>query len=287
MMSSSRRANGTSEGLCRWISSMPLLLVASVILLSGPACAPQPLIVTREPTELHVVAADSCATLLQDVASAYETAHPWVTVTSEVLNNALAVNALVEGEADLALLSWGSVDEGKASLWMEPFARDGVAVIVPHTLSFSEMGLAQLREIFRGRLQERQGVVLIVVSREDGSGTRAAFESIVLDGEDTTLNAVLMPSSEAVVEYVASTPGAIGYVSTRCLGTPSVPHDRVRALPIEGVLPTERTVEAGRYPLWRELHLASSGEPAGEARQFAQWLLTKGVAGGYRVTVEQ
>jgi phosphate transport system substrate-binding protein len=217
-----------------------------------------------------------------------------VTVTSEVLNSALAVDALAEGEADLALLSWGSVEEGKASLWMEPFARDGVAVIVPRASSFSEIGLTQLREIFsrgalrpRGRVEEQQGVVLTVVSREDGSGTRAAFESIVLDGGDTTLNAVLMPSSEAVVEYVASTPGAIGYVSTCSLGTPSVPHDRVRALPVEGVLPTEEAVETGRYPLWRELHLASSGEPTGEARQFAQWLLMRGVADGYGSTVEQ
>ncbi len=248
------------------------LLFACVLMLSPSACAPQPLRVTREPTSLHVVGADPCATLMHDAAAAYEEGRPWVTVTAQVLNNALAVEALREGRADLALLSWGSSGTGEQALWMEPLARDGVAVIVHPGSSFSEIGMAELYEIFRGRLQEHQGDVLTVVSREEGSGTRAAFESIVLQDEGTTLNAVVMPSSEAMIDYVASTPEAIGYVSTRCLD------GRVRPLSVEGVLPTESAVANGRYPLWRELHLASSGDPTGEARQFAQWLLRGGSA---------
>jgi phosphate transport system substrate-binding protein len=246
-----------------------LIVAAFFLLLSGSACTPQPVTVTREPAKVRLVAADSCTTMVEDAASAYEAAHPWVTVTSKVFNNALAVDALRQGEGDLALLSWGSVSEGEPPLWTEPFARDGVAVIVHPSSPFSETGLEQLREIFRGRLQAHQEVVLAVVSREEGSGTRAAFESMVLGGESTTLNAVVLPSSEAVVDYVAGTPGAIGYVSTRWSD------ERVRVLPVEGVLPTEEAIASGRYPLWRELYLASSGEPVGEARQFAQWLLRR------------
>lgn len=258
-----------------------LLLAASFLLLSGSACAPQPLTVTREPSTLRLVAADSCQPLVRKSAGSYEAAHPWVTVTFDVFNNALAADALRGSEADLALLSWEPGSAEKEFLWVEPLARDGVAVIVHPSSAFSSTDLAQLREIFRGRLQERHGVVLTVVSREYGSGTRAAFEGIVLEGEATTLNAVVVPSSEAMIDFVASTPGAIGYVSTRRLD------DRVRTLPVEGVLPTEKTIGDGSYPLWRELHLASSGEPAGEARQFAQWLLRGGaeMADGRRIRV--
>jgi phosphate transport system substrate-binding protein len=112
--------------------------------------------------------------------------------------------------------------------------------------------------------------VLTVVSREEGSGTRAAFESIVLGGESATLNAVVMPSSEATVEYVASSPGAVGYVSTGHLD------ESVRVLPVEGVLPTRQTINDGSYPLWRQLYLASVGEPTGEAREFSQYVLSGG-----------
>lgn len=266
MMGNLRSADGASVIVRLWLgASLCVLLVA--------ACSAQPLQVTREATTLRLTAADSCMTLLQDASAAYEASHPWVTVTSEVLNNALAVEAVQEGEANLALLSWGSVgEEREQTLWVEPFARDGVAVIVSPASPILEISLAELREIFLGRLQERQGVVLTIVSREDGSGARAAFESMVLQGEDTSLNALVMPSSEAVIDYVANTPSAIGYVSTQCLD------DRVRAVPVEGVAPTEETIANGSYPLWRELYMVSRGEPTGEARQFAQWLLRRGDA---------
>lgn len=249
---------------------LSLALSVSFLLLCTLACAPQPFNVTREPETLQLVAADSCAALVRSADSAYEAAHPWVTVISEVLNNTLAVDALREDEADLALLSWASVRGGAQSLWMEPFARDGVAVIVRPDSSLSDVDLVQLRDIFLGRLQEENGVLLTVVSRESGSGTRAAFESILLDDQPTTLNAVLVPSSEAMVDYVGKTPGAIGYVSIRYVD------DRVRALSVEGVSPTETAIADGSYPLWRQLYLASHGEPTGEARQFAQWLLRGG-----------
>ena len=222
---------------------------------------------------LRLVAADSCGALTQDAALAYEASRPWVTVSVEVFDNGLAADALRGNEADLGLLSWGSVGEDREQeLWTESFGRDGVAVIVNPASSFSSADLAQLQEIFRGRLQEWDGVVLTVVSREDGSGTRAAFESRVLDGDETTLNAVLVVSSRAMVEYVAETPTAIGYVSTAYL------EDRVRALPVNGVAPTDEAIADGSYPIWRELHVATNGDPEGEAREFAQWFLRSGTA---------
>lgn len=239
------------------------------------ACTPQPLIVTREPVILRLVAADSCGPLAAELATVYEEAHPWVTVQVEVWNSALAEEMLRAGGADgstdlttsLALLSWLQEAADEEPLWSRPCARDGVAVIVHPTTPLTEVGLAQLQEIFRGRVQEWEGVVLTVVSREGGSGTRAAFESVVLGGYDVTPSGVVMPSSEAVVEYVAQTPGALGYVSMAWAD------ERVRVLPVEDIPPTPATIADGSYPLSRLLYLAASAEPTGEAREFAQWLL--------------
>jgi phosphate transport system substrate-binding protein len=260
------------------------LLLVSCLLVLALACTPQPVTVTREPVTLRLVSTDSCAPLAEDVAAAYEESRPWVTVSTEVFSAALAERVLREGGTDLALLSWLGEPEGEGQLWTAGFARDGVAVIVHPASPLTETGLAQLREIFRGRLQDWNGTALTVVSREDGSGTRAAFEGIALDGQNTTLNAVVMPSSEAMVEHVASTPGAIGYVSTLRLGPAALgrsgqtrrPDDGVRVLPVEGSLPIEQTIGEGSYLLWRQLYLASNGEPDGEAREFAQWLLRGG-----------
>lgn len=204
-----------------------------------------------------------------ELAEAYEESHPWVTVEIVgVFNSATAERALLAGEADLALLSW--MDESSIKgMWAQPFARDGIAVIVHPDMPFAETGLAHLQEIYRGRVQEWGGVVLTVVSREEGSGDRAVFESRVLGARDVTHTAVVMPSGEAVVEYVARTPGAIGYVSSLLLAESDV----VRVLPVEGVAPSASTISDGSYPLSRSLYLATAGEPAGAAREFAQWVL--------------
>jgi phosphate transport system substrate-binding protein len=218
-----------------------------------------------------LVAADSCGPLAEELAAAYEEAHPWATVQVEVFNSSVAEQALRSGEADLALLSWLQQDAEEGPLWSQAFARDGVAVVVHAATPFTETGLAHLQAIFRGQVQEWGGMVLAPVSREDGSGTRAVFEGAVLGGHDVTFTAVVMPSSEAVVEYVACTPGAIGYVSSLRLG--ELPADGVRVSLVEGALPTPGGISDGSYPISRPLYLAAAAEPAGEAREFAQWVL--------------
>jgi phosphate transport system substrate-binding protein len=225
--------------------------------------------------------------VVDGLATAYEETRPWVSVTTEVFNTTLAETVLKEGGADLALLSGLSQLEGDDRVWAEDLARDGVAVIAHPTSPLTETGMIQLREIFAGRLQEWGGTVFTVVSREDGSGTRAFLETIALDGQGTTLNAVVMPSSEAMVEHVASTTSAVGYVSTLHLGTVAscqsaevrCEQNGVRILPVDGLLPTVETIRSGRYALWRQLYMASWGEPDGEARVFAQWLLRRGLTG--------
>jgi phosphate transport system substrate-binding protein len=217
---------------------------------------------------MRLVAADSCQPLADALAAAYEESHPWVTVHVEVYNAALTEQTLREDRADVALLSWL---EGNDELWSRPVAQDGIAVIAHPSTPFAEVSLSFLQEIYRGRVQEWEGTVLAIVSREDGSGTRAAFDGGVLQGRDITLTAVVMVSSEAVIEYVARTPGSIGYVSTLRLGDSTA--SDVKVLPVAGVLPTQATISDGNYPLTRSLQLATVGEPTGEAREFAQWVL--------------
>jgi phosphate transport system substrate-binding protein len=234
-------------------------------------CAPQPLTVTRAPVSLQLTAADSCGALVEELAIAYEETHPWVTVQVEVFNSQVAERMLREGQADLALLSWIQASTDEEPLWSRAFTRDGIVVIVHPEMPLTEISLAHLQDIFRGRTQEWDGTVLTVVSRESGSGTRSAFDRAVLGIHKVTHTAVVMPSNGAVIEYVAHTPGAIGYVSTLWM-TESIA-DGVQALPVEGVYPTLETIFDGSYPLSRPLYLATAAEPTGEAREFAQWVL--------------
>lgn len=246
-------------------------LALAFLAFSVAACESQPLTVTREPAHLELVAAESFGPLAEDLAAAYAESHPWVTVNTSMFNAAAAEEALRSGEADVALLALLQEPGQERDLWLEPLGSDGIAVIAHPTTSLPEVDLMLLHEIFRGRLQEWDGTVLVVVTREGGSGTRAAFDAIVLAGHDVTLTAVVMPSSEAALEHVSLTPGAIGYVSTsRMTGADLT---GLVVVPVEGALPTRAAVSDGSYLLWRSLYLASMSEPVGEIREFLQWAL--------------
>jgi phosphate transport system substrate-binding protein len=236
-------------------------------------CADQPLTVTREPVAYQLVAAESCASLAHELAAAYEHTYPWVTLEVQVLNTALATRALAAGEADVALVPWLDEQAGASGVWTTPVARLGVAVVANDSLPLHDLRLGHLYEMYRGRLQEWDGHVLVIVSREEGSGTRALFEAGVLRGREmSALTAVMLPTSRAVLDFVAATPDAIGYVATTVLSG-SLPAN-VHVVAVEGVPPTREALADGRYPLAGSLHLATVGEPAGPLRDFAQWVLS-------------
>jgi phosphate transport system substrate-binding protein len=192
-------------------------------------------------------------------------------VAVEVFNSGEAEKRVRDGEADIGMLSWLGADAEPGGVWTTPWTRDGIAIVLHASTQLPGTSLGHLQEVFRGRVQEWEGQVYTVVSREAGSGTRSAFESIVMDYHPVTLNAALAPSSGAVVSLVTSTPGAIGYVSSLQLER-QLPGN-LRVLPVDGITPSAARVADGQYVLWRQLYLATLGEPTGEVREFALWLL--------------
>ncbi len=157
------------------------------------------------------------------------------------------LEALRAGEADLALASWLPA-ELSPSWQATPIARDGIAIIVHPDNPIEGLGLLQLQDLFSGRAYEWEGRwrslpaqgVVQPVSREEGSGTRAVFEALAMDGQRVTPRAVVVTSSQAVVDYVASHPQAIGYVSIGYLSP------AVKALTVEREAPTSAGSAAGQ-----------------------------------------
>lgn len=245
-------------------------VVCTMSLLLFCSCASQSLPVTREPVALRLAVVESCETVVDLLVDGYVAQHPWVTISTEVFNDDVVRERLESENVDLALLT--STGEAAVSDWWEtPWYQDGIAVVANPLTPVPDVSLTFLREVYGGRIQEWDGTVLAVVSRESGSGVRWAFDRVVLGDQSVTLTAVVMPTSRGVIGYVGGTPGAVGYISTFRLNREDL--RGVRLIPVDGVLPDHASVSQGTYPLARQLVLASRGEPTGEAREFAQWLL--------------
>jgi len=234
----------------------------------------------HEPVYLRIAGSTSMQPLIEDLAQVYSGRHGYVTIDVQGGGSRLGI-ALARGDqVDIGTASRRPTAEderdpetGARRLWWTAIAQDGVALVVHPQNAVEGLTLPQARDIFFGRIldwEEMEGIPgeIVVVSREDGSGTREVFEEMVMGEKRVTLTAIVMPSSKAVAEYVARHPTAIGYVSMGYLSP------QVKALPIEGASPTPEDVQSGAYPLTRPLYLLAGQEPAGEVKAFIEFALS-------------
>jgi phosphate transport system substrate-binding protein len=209
--------------------------------------------------------------LVEELAQAYAERHKHVTISVEDRGSLVGIELVRQGQADIGMTSWKEPES--TSLWSTPIALDGIAIVVHPQNQIEGLTLLQLKDVFFGRIWDWQNVGgqtggIVVISREDGSGTRAVFEELVMQGKRVTPMAVVMPNSRAVVEYVAEHPEAIGYVSMGYLT------EEVKVLEIEEVAPTPSSVRQGEYHLLRPLFLITRQEPTGEIKDFIDFVLS-------------
>jgi phosphate transport system substrate-binding protein len=236
------------------------------------ACAQTPT-PTIETIEFSIVSDPSTAPLLDELAKAYQDERPNVTVNlARAVNSGRALEAMQSGNISLASVS-SLLDSTPASqpFWNRTFARDSIVIVTHPANPVGELTLSQLRSIFQGQILSwtdlgGPDVDVVPVSREDGSGTRNGFESLVMGRREVSPTAVVMPSQEAVVEYVSMTPGAIGYVSPAWL-RPSV-----NLVAVEGTTPSPEAIEQGAYVLARPFYLVARVAPSGGLSEFVDWV---------------
>ncbi len=225
----------------------------------------------QEPVHLKVTGSTSMQPLVEELAQAYAERHKYVTIAVEDRGSLLGIELVRQGEVDIGMTSWKEPED--TLLWSTPIALDGIAIVVHPQNRVEGLTMLQLKDVFFGRILDWRDVrgqagEIVAISREDGSGTRAVFEKLVMNGKRVTLTAVVMPSSRAVVEYVAEHPQAIGYVSMGYLSP------EVKVLEIEEAAPTPDSVRQGSYHLLRPLFLVTRQEPTGEVKGFVDFVLS-------------
>ena len=152
-----------------------------------------------------------------------------------------------------------------------------------HADVVSDLTVEQVRDIFSGKITNWKDLGgedqnIIVVSREEGSGTRGAFEELVM-GKDAliTASAILQPSNGSIRTTVSTTPYSIGYMSFGYLD------DTIKAISIGGIAPTEPNAADGSYPIVRPLNMLTNGEPTGAVKAFLDFILSDA---GQKLVVE-
>lgn len=158
-------------------------------------------------------------------------------------------------------------EEKEDALKTEVFAYDGIAVIVnPANEAASDITVEQLCDIYSGKITNWSEVggedgEIFVVSREESSGTRSAFEELIAleDAGGLASTAAVSEGNGPVQAAVAENANAIGYVSFSFID------DSVKALTVGGGEPTAELAKSGEYPLSRPFLFCYYEDKAGQA----------------------
>ena len=209
--------------------------------------------------------------------------------------------ALLNNTCDIAMAS-RQVEENEINLAKKQniiykefiVGLDGLAVLVNKNNPVNNLSIEQLRDIFMARITnwkelggENRPIVLL--SRESNSGTHMFFKETVIrlndinSKDEFSPKALLMPSSQAIVDEIYQNPNAIGYAGIGFM------NDQTKAVSVsarnsaEYFYPTIENVMNGKYPISRPLYLYTNGEPKGIVKDFIDYALSKD---GQQVVVE-
>ena len=210
---------------------------------------------------IAVSGSTSVGPLMEKVAESYEAKNNNVSIEINQVGSSAGIKDAINGVAEIGMSSRDLKDEEKSSgAKGTVIAYDGIAVITNTENKVKDLTLEQLKDIYTGKITNWKDVggengQIVVVSREDGSGTRDAFQEIVgYKSEELVADATIADGSGNIKTTVSGNKNAIGFVSF------SYVDDSISALKVNGVEPTEELAKSGEYKLSRPFLLVTKDD---------------------------
>ena len=232
---------------------------------------------------LSIKGSDTMVIMNARLAEAFMAANPAIQIQITGGGSGVGIAALINGTTDIAASSRpiksSETEKLKARFATVghaiPIARDGLSVYLNEKNPVKELTLAQIRDIYTGRITNWKQVggndaQIILYSRENSSGTYTCFKDHVLLGKDFAPRAQTLQGTAAVVNAVAKDANGVGYG-----GAAYAKGIRFAAVKKDAnspaVLPSLATVRSGQYPISRFLYLYTRVKPAREMKAFLDW----------------
>jgi phosphate transport system substrate-binding protein len=243
-------------------------------------------------SEIQNKGSDTLVNVAQAWAEAYQQVDPDVAVAVSGGGSGTGIAALINGTVDIANASRqikateSKMAEERGHKPVEHIVGyDALAVFINSANPIETLTFAQLQEIFgRGGTATKWTEIgvevpgckdqqIVVVSRQNNSGTYAYFKDAVLGKKGKYRQGTLdMHGSKDVVDLVEKTPCAIGYsglaYATSHLKMVCVAEKDAS----ECVMPSEATASDRSYPIARPLFMYTSGEPQGKIKAYLDWV---------------
>ena len=202
--------------------------------------------------EIVIAGSTSIQPFADEWAELFMEKNPKVTINVQGGGSSGGIMAVKEGTAQIGMSSRELKDDEKDLIEIT-VAYDGLAIIVHPANPIDNLSLEQVRSIFAGQITNWKVLngndkAITVVVREEGSGTRGAFQEMVMGSRRIS--------------------NSIGFIS---LGL--VDH-RVKAIALDGLQPSEEAIIQGHYHLRRPFLFLVREAPRGLIKEFIDFVLS-------------
>ena len=192
------------------------------------------------------------------------------------IGSSAGITNATSGVSEIGMSSRDLKEEEKANGLKETIvAYDGIVVVTHPSNKVKDLTMEQVKQIFTGEVtnwKELGGddMEIVVVSREDGSGSRDAFQEIVdYSSSELVRSAIIASGNGNIKTTVAMNKHAVGFISFEYID------ESISTVDINGVEATAENVLQQTYSLsrpflfvYKEEHLSTEGQ------QFIEYILS-------------
>jgi phosphate transport system substrate-binding protein len=257
------------------IAGLKTILQAPIIFFFIPCLLAGPLLAScaRSSTGLIIAGSTSVQPFAEILSEEFMKENPGINIDVQGGGSSAGILAAQSGTADIGMSS-RALRGDETRLWSVEIAKDGLAIIVHPNNPISSLSIEQVRDIYSGKIENWSLLgglksQIHVFTREDGSGTRASFESLVMDATEIMARALVQDSNGAVRQLVGDDPASIGYISLGLVDK------NVKAVELNGIVANREHVLDGSYGLSRPFLFVTLAEPAGLVKEFVDFTLSE------------
>ena len=256
-----------------------LTLLSSTILVAGLAvgCGSNSEVDANsaKETKVTISGSTSVGSPMEKLAEAFEGKNSGIKVEVQQLGSSAGIKNAIEGVSEIGMSSRDLKDEEKSSGLKETIiATDGIAVITNKANKVTDLTLDQVKDIYTGKITNWKEVggedaPIVVVSREDGSGTRDGFqEKVGFESEELIKDAQISDGSGNIKSTVEGNANAIGYISFGYVD------EAVNAVKVDGVEINHETVANNEYVIARPFILVNKDGISDSAKALIDFILS-------------
>ncbi len=225
-----------------------------------------------ESAEIIIAGSTSVQPISEAIAEVFMRKNPNIRVNTQGGGSSAGIKAAQQGTANIGSSSRDLKSE-ESGLTETVICKDGIVIAVNKLNVVNDLSVEQIKKIYSGEVTNWKEVggadqKITVVAREAGSGTRGAYEDIVMGKERISDRAIIQNSTGAVRTIVAGDPNGIGFISLAILD------ETVKAVTVEGVQASNENIVKGSYKLQRSFLYLTKEAPSGAVKTFIDFVLS-------------